>query len=341
LIAYALAQASTIGPPPGRKLRRFSVVDTTSRDEMRDALVNRYSARDFDARRRSEPFCGFVSYLPLTSLDLSYGSISTDVNFVLPAADFVRQQFVLSGSGRIAIGRSRLNVRTDETSIIPAGAEFGCDFSEGFSHLFLRIKTAALRSKLSALIGKPVGRTMQFVTPFAVPTPEQSRLRRLIDFFVSEVDRADANFSDLVLADFEQTLILAFLAANTHDFSSLLQGRLPAPAPWQVKVVEAYLEANWSRPITIEAIAEATGVGVRSMFQTFKDARGYSPMTFLQRIRLEHAKRMLEAPDETTTVTAVGFFCGFHNAGHFARYYRDTHGELPSTTLTRAKAALC
>jgi len=46
---------------------------------------------------------------------------------------------------------------------------------------------------------------------------------------------------------------------------------------------------------------------------------------------------MLQAPNEQTSVTAVGLTCGFHNAGHFARYYRQAFNELPSTTLYNAK----
>jgi transcriptional regulator GlxA family with amidase domain len=103
--------------------------------------------------------------------------------------------------------------------------------------------------------------------------------------------------------------------------------------------VEEYIEANWRRALTIEEIAEETGVGVRSMFLTFKRARGYTPMSFLQRVRLEQARRMLQTPDETTSVTAVGLWCGFHNAGHFARYYRQAFNELPSATLAMAKGA--
>jgi transcriptional regulator GlxA family with amidase domain len=32
--------------------------------------------------------------------------------------------------------------------------------------------------------------------------------------------------------------------------------------------------------------------------------------------------------------------CGFLNAGHFARYYRQAVGELPSATLANARLTL-
>jgi transcriptional regulator GlxA family with amidase domain len=60
------------------------------------------------------------------------------------------------------------------------------------------------------------------------------------------------------------------------------------------------------------------------MFLTFKKVRGYTPMCFLNHIRLEHARRLLKAPDETTSITAVGLMCGFYD-------------ELPSLILAMAR----
>jgi transcriptional regulator GlxA family with amidase domain len=45
---------------------------------------------------------------------------------------------------------------------------------------------------------------------------------------------------------------------------------------------------------------------------------------------------MLATPDLETSVTSVAFVCGFGNLGHFARDYRETFGERPSETLSRA-----
>jgi transcriptional regulator GlxA family with amidase domain len=60
-------------------------------------------------------------------------------------------------------------------------------------------------------------------------------------------------------------------------------------------------------------------------------------MEFAKSIRLKQARRLLQTPDETTSVTAVGFLCGFQNIGHFARDYQKAFGELPSSTLASAR----
>ena len=131
--------------------------------------------------------------------------------------------------------------------------------------------------------------------------------------------------------------LLTFLAANPHNFSHLLQRDQPRPAPWQVRRVEEYVTANWNRPITVEALAAAAGASTRSVFKAFKDARNCSPMAFVKSVRLQHAREVLQHPQNTTTVVSTAFACGFLNPGHFARDYRVAFGELPSVTLAASK----
>jgi transcriptional regulator GlxA family with amidase domain len=168
-------------------------------------------------------------------------------------------------------------------------------------------------------------------------SPAIQRLRRLLEFMVSELDRDEERLPAAALAEFEQMLLLTFLAANPHNFSHVLEREQPRPAPWQVRRVEEYINANWNRPITVEALAAAAGASTRSVFKAFKDARNCSPMAFVKSIRLQHAREMLQRPEATTTVVSTAFACGFLNPGHFARDYRLAYGELPSVTLAASK----
>ncbi len=322
------------------KLRGFPIVDTHSRDEMRDALINVYGAIDFDARRDQERFRGVGNVFRGKHFDLCYCHYSADASATFTANELVKQPFGLSGSGSVTFGAAQLNVGVNQGGVIPAGIDVTCNFAGNFSQLVLRLSVTSIHRKLAAMIGRPIGKDIVFSTSATPQNPGQAQLRRIVEFLVSEIDREEAVFPELALADFEQMIMVSFLAANDHNFSHLLRGKLPSAGPWQVRIVEEYIEANWSRPITIEALAEATGVGVRSIFKTFKEARGYSPMAFLKRIRLEQARRMLRMPDDSTSVTAIALYCGFNNSGHFAREYREAFDELPSATLATAKRGL-
>ena len=123
------------------------------------------------------------------------------------------------------------------------------------------------------------------------------------------------------------------LKANRHNFSHLLDSPESCAAPRQVRLAEAFIEAHWDQAITVELLTQHTSVSARSLFHSFRQARGYSPMAFVKQVRLRHARRMLLTAEPGTTVAAIAYKCGFGNLGNFAREYRKAFGELPSHTI--------
>ena len=206
-----------------------------------------------------------------------------------------------------------------------------------FEHFVTLIDPEALLKTIGALTGtRPVSQLRLNYTNFELrPLPRLSR--NLVKLLVEELDADDSVPSSVVTAELEQAIVVAFLYGNSHNYSSVLEGRPAAAAPWQIRRVEEYVEANWDQPITIEALAVVANASARSIFHSFKEHRRYSPMNFVKQVRLKHAKESLGARDGETTVTKVAFECGFGNLGHFANDYKRAFGETPSATLLRAK----
>lgn len=316
---------------------RTQLADLKSDLEIRDSLAMLYGARDFALLGEAPSFRWSVDFLKLRTLDVSDSSISAELSATFPAIDVVRMAFFKSGNSRLKIGSRAFETNPGEAFLLPSAAEFRREFAGASSTLLLRIDAASLRAKLAALIGRPVYRDLSFEIGSVSPTPATLRLQRLVELALQEVDHAGPIANDIVLAEFEELLTIAFLMANRNLHSHLLEGQRHDPAPWQVRLAEEFIAANWNKPLSIETIARETGIGIRSLFLTFKKARGYTPMNFLQQTRMQQARQMLQRADAITSVTAVGIKCGFASTGHFARYYRQAYGELPSDTLARAK----
>ena len=83
----------------------------------------------------------------------------------------------------------------------------------------------------------------------------------------------------------EQLLMVMFLCGHRHNYSHLLEQEAPDCAPWQVRRAEDYIEANWQEGITLEALAEVTGVSGFSLFRSFRKTRGYSPFEYASEVR--------------------------------------------------------
>lgn len=317
-------------------LRRHRLFDAQSSVEIRDTLVERYGASGFDIMTGDSPVHGIGSLLRLKEIDIGYLYFSEEAKASFQSAGFYRQQFAVAGSSRTKVGTQQFDVDHDSTGVVPFDAAATYHYDAKQAQIVFRVGAATVRRKLGALIGRPVGRDVEFAPSDTFSNPRQLALRRLLNSFVGEIDQ-DFALSEFTSAEFAQLLIVKFLVANRHNFNAIMEGRVSEVAPRQVHIVEEYLVANWDKPVSIEQLAEHTGVGIRNMFATFKKARGYTPMSFLQMERLKHARSMLENPTQSTSVVGVSLKCGFRHEGRFAKYYRQAFGEPPSVTLANAR----
>jgi len=321
-------------PPP---LHRYPLIETGLPDEFCHLLVTRFGARTVDLGGGPQGFRATRSYVQMRNVDLVFGKCTSSYRVHFTGGDLVKQHFAMRHRGRTSFGGLEFIISQDEAPVIPADVEMTHEYEPDFEQLMVRIEGAALQAKLSAVAGLAIARNIEFSRPSRMQHPALQRLRRMLKFLISELDRADEPVPPAALAEFEQLLIVSFLSANRHNFSELMEREPPRTAPWQVRRVEEYIEANWNQPITVEALAGAAGASTRSVFKAFREARHCSPMAFVKGIRLGNARRMLQRPELGTSVVSVAFACGFLNPGHFARDYRLAFGELPSVTLAQAR----
>jgi AraC-like DNA-binding protein len=96
----------------------------------------------------------------------------------------------------------------------------------------------------------------------------------------------------------------------------------------------AFIETSAHSDITVSDIAEAAHVTPRALQYGFRRQLATTPMAYLRKVRLHHARAELLAADHATTVAGVAGRWGFFNLGRFASYYRAEFGENPAHTLS-------
>lgn len=281
---------------------------------------------------------GNLRKLPNTEIwRCSYG---VPITFKFANQSNFRLQYCLDGSATTFINKVRMPILVEQSCVAPAdGSPVVSAYGRGYRQMTLKVNAKSLEEKLAALIGSPANRALEFDPVVNLGTPASKHLRRMTDLLAHSLDSFGPEFSFVAVAEFEQALLVAFLCANRHNYTHLLERRPSDSAPWQVRRVEEYIEANWDRPIYVKDVAAITGLSARSIFRTFQQRRGYSPLAFAKQVRLQHARDMLNLAEVTTTVTEVAFACGFSDLGHFSKDYRRAFGESPSQALNRAKGA--
>jgi AraC-like DNA-binding protein len=316
-------------------LRRFPVFETSCPDEFRNALLTRFGVTHAEIKSASR-LRAHGNLVQLDGIGLVHGGSSSAVAVDYPEAERFRLLTAIAGKGQSTIGGKSIDLDDQQSCIVSAGQRVRL-VTEGSHRWFnLRIEPHALERKLGYLLGARPSGKLEFAHAVEREQPQVQNLWRLVRFFSEQLDTNADALPTPVLRELEQAILVAFLYANRHTFSHLLDSEAADIVPSHVRIAEEYIEAHWDEAIGIESLVEATGVGARSLFKAFRQARGYSPMAFAKMIRLKQARELLAAPDPVTSVTRVAFACGFGNLGHFARDYRKTFGERPSDTLTRA-----
>ena len=79
-----------------------------------------------------------------------------------------------------------------------------------------------------------------------------------------------------------------------------------------------------------QAVADATGVGLRTLQRLFKDYVGVSPKWVIQRYRLHEAVARLDA-GAAVDLPALALELGFYDQAHFTRQFKALVGRPPSS----------
>jgi AraC-like DNA-binding protein len=319
-----------------KPLDAYPLIRTSSVGDMQVAMAKVYGEQCLRLQPGATGLFAYGNHCALRSIGLSFASYGTEVLHEFPAFDAFAQQFWMRGTAQSIVDGTAVAVAPEQSPVVSPGARLTLTCSADFEQCMLRIDRHALLNKLVALTGAP-RHDLKFDPVADLGAPKSQHVRRLFMFLVDQLGGVDCTIPSLALAELEQSIMVSFLCGNRHNHSHLLDRTATRVAPWQVRRAEDYIEANWDQPITVEALAAATGASARSIFHVFKESRGYSPMAFLKQVRLRQARRMLMMPGPDASVTTVAIACGFSNLGHFAKDYDRMFGELPSVTRNRAK----
>jgi AraC-like DNA-binding protein len=325
-------------PMPSRMtlLSNYPVIRTNDPDHARDQIFSLFGATSFHVVKRENRFETRANSLQVGDLRVYYCAFASDVAIGFDEVPFVRQIFNIDGNVRYSGGNLSGEVAQGSCSgILPAGVPLRFDFKSSYRHLVLRIEQEALQRYLGALLGQQIEKKLVFADA-SDRRPATRRVRRMIFQLASDFNTRGALFSELATAEMSRIAIMEFLMHNPHNHTHFLFREPPASSLSAVKIVEEFIEANWDKPIDIEAMSAIAKISARSLFRQFKKDRGYSPADFAKRIRLDRAREILERSEGNASVTEIALRCGFQNHGHFARDFRLEFGELPSDTLRRS-----
>jgi transcriptional regulator GlxA family with amidase domain len=105
-------------------------------------------------------------------------------------------------------------------------------------------------------------------------------------------------------------------------YRSLLRGHPHSDAA--VRRCQASLEARFREADALPVAVAASGLPERTLKRRFRNATGTTPIDYLQNLRIEEAKRLLEATN--VPVENIGFEVGYEDASFVRRLFKRKTG---------------
>lgn len=96
----------------------------------------------------------------------------------------------------------------------------------------------------------------------------------------------------------------------------------------EVVKIQDWLETNFKKPVSIDTMAKTFNLSRRTLSRRFKMATGDSPLEYLQRLRIENAKRLLES--SSRTFSEITWQVGYNDISSFQRLFSKSTGLSPS-----------
>ncbi|MGZ7441075.1 AraC family ligand binding domain-containing protein [Paenibacillus sp. TH7-28] len=118
-------------------------------------------------------------------------------------------------------------------------------------------------------------------------------------------------------------LLIEQLLRDNSDATPHLSANEPSA---EIRTVCEYMESHFTENITLNRLSELTGLSKYHLLRSFTKQKGISPYSYLETIRINQAKRLLEwgvSPME------AALKCGFSDQSHFTKFFKRLIGLTP------------
>ncbi|MYM62317.1 GlxA family transcriptional regulator [Pseudomaricurvus sp. HS19] len=101
---------------------------------------------------------------------------------------------------------------------------------------------------------------------------------------------------------------------------------------------QIWLQDNCQKEILLKSVAEKFDMSVRTFNRRFKNATGKTPLQYLQEIRIDMAKDLLQTSN--LSVSEIAYKVGYQDMGHFSSLFKKLLSTTPSDYRTTVRAKL-
>lgn len=239
---------------------------------------------------------------------------------------------IVSGAGELVFGRQRLAYAAHDLLFIPPFVphEFVSSGREDGAHLAVHFDFApGIPPRLGAADRQEpyqVRLTQALRLPVHVSLPPGHRIGAEFAALLREHASPDPLAQTAASGHLAAIIIAALRAGQTGGKAAHATPRT-AQNQARVGLATAYVQAHFGQQVRAEDLANAAGLSVSRLNTVFRQMTGCSPIEYVQRTRVEEARRLLA--DLHLSIKEIAARTGFDDAYHFSKVFRRIDGLSP------------
>jgi AraC-like DNA-binding protein/quercetin dioxygenase-like cupin family protein len=245
--------------------------------------------------------------------------------------DFEELVVVLDGQGKHQVGREIYDISAGDVFVLLGDVSHCYPETKQLSLINILYDPGNLRlprADLGALPGyqalfevEPrLRQRRRFQNRLKLDMEQLGQLMKLIAEMESELRSKAAGARYVATAHFMR--IVAFLS---RAYSRMPVGEQKPVS--QISELLGYMERHYAEPLAIADLARVAGMSETSLYRTFRQIMGRSPIDYLIRLRVDRAAQLLRR--EALRIKEVSEAVGFTDSNYFSRQFHQVMGSSP------------
>ncbi|MFC5529486.1 helix-turn-helix transcriptional regulator [Cohnella yongneupensis] len=225
-------------------------------------------------------------------------------------------QYTLDGEGLFELGTSTYRIGAGQAIMAEIPGDHRYYFPEGgdrWSFLFMLMRPALI------LPNWEDAKRRLGEAPYLPPA---SRPIRLLRDIWNEAD------GGRITEAFTASSYVYQFVSELCRFAAIPQGER-GEWPEKVRLAAEYLDANYQSAISLDLLSDRLGLSKYHLLRVFQSAVGATPSDYVNRVRIEHAIRLLRQTD--LSVERIAEQIGYSGGSYFIKVFRKMTGRTPGS----------
>lgn len=223
--------------------------------------------------------------------------------------------FIESGERHLSCKNKEYNIGTGDLLLFNPMDNHTCEQIDDktLDYRCINIKPEIMQKAVLEVLGKEY--LPQFTTPVVFHSEQKSLLRELHIMIMEEQ------------TDFQKEEIFLFLIKKLiEEYTVPLTLVEPVQINLEIQSICDYLENNFAERISLDDLSRLTKLNKYSLLRSFTKIKGITPYRYLETVRVNKAKKLLE---EGIEPVEVAMQTGFVDQSHFTNFFKGFIGLTP------------